>query len=228
MPSNSSLGDEEVPSSILLIRSNGSQDGSTELCLQEEVQLISLPSNRGFPIACNLGLTIASGDALLLLNNDTIVTTCWLDNMLRCLYSSAEIGIVGPMTNYASGKQQITEAFTSIDDMVSKMNTANPAKWEEVKRLVGFCYLFKREVLERVGMMDERFSPGHFEDDDYCYRARQAGYKLMISGDVFIYHHGSVSFQKEGEEKVKGLLLHNHQKFIEKWGVDPHSFLENQ
>jgi GT2 family glycosyltransferase len=91
-------------------------------------------------------LRIASGDALLLLNNDTIVTPGWLDNMLRSLYSAVDIGIVGPMTNYASGKQQIAEPFTDIDDMALRMNAPDDGKWLEVQRIAGFCLLFKREV----------------------------------------------------------------------------------
>lgn len=213
-----------VPYEIIVV-DNGSKDGSVPFCARERVKLVSLPINRGFPAACNLGLNIAVGDTLMLLNNDTMAAQNWLDNLLRSLYSSEDIGMVGPITNYASGKQQIREPFTNISDMAAKYNNPDPNKWQETARLVGICMLFKREMMDKIGLMDERFAPGHFEDDDYCYRARLAGYRLLIAGDAFIFHHGSVSFQKEGQEAVKGLLQRNHQKFMEKWGVDPHSFI---
>lgn len=213
-----------VPFEIIVV-DNGSQDGTLEYCYRERLKLVSIPMNRGFPAACNYGLHIATGNALMLLNNDTIVTPNWLDNLLRCLYSSEDIGMVGPVTNYASGKQQIQEPFTNIDDMVAKYNNVDTSLWQETERLVGICLLFKREMLDKVGFMDERFSPGHFEDDDLCYRARQAGYRLLITGDCFIFHHGSASFNKKGQEAVQGLLQINRQKFIDKWGVDPHSFI---
>jgi GT2 family glycosyltransferase len=209
-----------TPYEIIVI-DNGSKDGSLELCRQERVRLISLPSNYGYPASCNLGLHIAIGDALLLLSNDTMVTTCWLDNMLRCLYSAEDIGIVGPLSNYARGKQQMTEPFTDISEMALKMNVPDENKWLEVQRICGLCFLFKREVLERVGLLDDFFELGYFEDDDYCYRARIAGYRLFIAGDVFIYHHGDGG-DKESREAAAQQMVHlNHQQFIQKWGVDP-------
>lgn len=213
-----------VPYEIIVV-DNGSSDGTIEYCSNERIQMILLPFNRGFPGACNLGLRIAKGDALLLLNNDTIVTDNWLDNMLACLNSSEDVGLVGPVTNYASGKQMVQEPFTNIDDMAAKYNNPDPSKWQETSRLVGICLLFKREMLAKIGFLDERFAPGHYEDDDYCYRVRLAGYRLFIAGDCFIFHHGSASFNKEGEEAVKGLVQQNYQKFLDKWGVDPHTFI---
>ncbi|SEC70634.1 glycosyltransferase family 2 protein [Paenibacillus sp. GP183] len=214
----------EVPYEIIVV-DNGSTDGSIEYCCRHEIKFISLPTNRGFPWACNLGLSIASGEALMLLNNDTIVGWNWLPNLLRCLYSSDEIGIVGPVTNYASGKQQIQEPFTNVADMSAAMNVPSPEKWQDTLRLVGICLLFRRELMDKVGMLDERFSPGHFEDDDYCYRARLAGYRLCIAGDSFIFHHGSASFHKENKDSLQELIQVNHGKFMDKWGVDPHTYI---
>lgn len=205
----------------IIVVDNGSGDGTLDLCIQERVTLVSLPYNQGFPNACNMGLKIACGDVLLLLNNDVMVSQNWLSNMLDCLYSEDDIGVIGPTTNYASGKQQIDIPFTNVDEMASKLNQPNPKKWVKVERIVGLCFLFKREVMDRIGLLDEQFSPGHFEDDDYCYRAQLAGYKNMIVGDVFIYHHGSASFDKHDKEYIKKLIEINRQKFIDKWGVNP-------
>ncbi|MCZ8513582.1 glycosyltransferase family 2 protein [Paenibacillus filicis] len=214
----------QTPYEIIVV-DNGSKDGSLEHSLNQRVKLVSLPSNTGFPVACNYGLRIASGDALLLLNNDTLLTQGAMDNMLRCLYSSEDIGIVGPMTNYASGKQQISEPFTTVEDMAARMNVPDSGKWMQTERIVGLCFLFRRELMDRIGLLDERFSPGHYEDDDYCFRARLAGFRLMLVGDAFIYHHGSASFKKEDRNWFEGLSVTNHQKFIEKWGVDPQQFI---
>ena len=73
------------------------------------------------------------------------------------------------------------------------------AQWRQTERLVGFCLAMKREVPDRIGLLDERFTPGHYEDDDYCYRARIAGFRLMIAGEASVYHQGSKSFGSEGE-----------------------------
>jgi GT2 family glycosyltransferase len=80
--------------------------------------------------------------------------------------------------------------------------------------------------MNRIGYLDEQFSPGHYEDDDYCYRARLAGYQMKIAGDVRVHHHCSMSFQKQSSEQIYNLINTNHHKFIEKWGIDSHQFIE--
>ncbi|MGW8823316.1 glycosyltransferase family 2 protein [Paenibacillus lautus] len=205
----------------IIVVDNGSSDGTVDICRQEGITFISLANNIGFPAACNKGLKIATGDTLLLLNNDVIVTRNWLQNMLNCLNSETKIGIVGPLTNYASGKQQIDMPYTSLEEMSNQLNEPDASKWLQVDRIVGLCFLFKRELMDRIGLLDERYSPGHFEDDDYCYRARNAGYTFRIAGDVFVFHHGSASFAKQDMSQVRHLIDTNKQKFMDKWGVDP-------
>jgi GT2 family glycosyltransferase len=211
----------EQPYEIIVV-DNGSSDGTVDFCRQEQISFISLPYNTGFPIACNKGLKLASGHTLLLLNNDVIVARNWLSNMLRCLYSRQDIGIVGPTTNFASGKQQVNMPYTNLDEMANRYNEPDSTKWLICDRIVGLCMLFKREVMDSIGLLDEQFSPGHYEDDDYCMRARNGGYQLIIAGDVFIFHHGSASFVQQDMSTVQKLIACNRQKFIDKWGVTPH------
>lgn len=212
----------------IIIVDNGSTDGTIEYCLKKPHTLVSFAENRGFPEACNYGLKAASGSELLLLNNDVVVSHRWLANMLDCLYSDKTVGIVGPRTNYASGLQQMELSYVDLADFQAQavtLNEPDPSKWMEVRRLVGLCFLFKRELMDRVGLLDERFSPGHYEDDDYCYRARLAGYRLFIAGDAVVHHHGSMSFRKQGQSNMDTLVETNYRKFVDKWGVDPKAFI---
>jgi GT2 family glycosyltransferase len=215
----------------LIVVDNASQDGTLEYCAEQGIYIVSLPYNRGFPAACNYGLRLARGDCLVLLNNDVIVSHHWLSNMLNCLESEPERGIVGPMTNYVSGLQQSDLEYRDLPEfhrLTESLNLPDPAKWRDVRRLVGFCFAFKRELMDKIGLLDEQFSPGHYEDDDYCYRARLAGYKLTIAGDVHVHHHGSASFKQYAPEQLRQLVEVNHQKFISKWGVDPHRMMDEK
>ncbi|UUZ84320.1 glycosyltransferase family 2 protein [Paenibacillus sp. P26] len=212
-----------VPYEIIVV-DNGSTDGTVNYCLQERIRLVSLPRNKGFPAACNLGLKIATGDASLLLNNDTVVTHNWLSNMLACLYSGERIGIVGPYTNYVIGMQKKEPAYTDLNqfhEMAAISNKPNPALWVPINRVIGLCLLFKREVMNKIGLLDERFTPGHYEDDDFSYRATLAGYQLMLAGDVTIHHHGAASFNKLERKQLSKWVLASRKKFIEKWNIEP-------
>jgi GT2 family glycosyltransferase len=212
----------------IIVVDNGSEDRTTKYCLREKIRLISLPKNKGFPAACNLGLKVATGDALLLLNNDVIVTHNWLSNMLSCLYSSDRIGIVGPYTNYASGRQLKDSGYTDLSqfhEIAAEANKRNPELWVPLNRLVGLCFLFKRELMNKIGLLDEQFTPGHYEDDDYCYRARLAGFELVLAGDVIVHHHGSTSFNKVDKKLLAKTVHRNHKKFVRKWKVDPLDFI---
>ncbi|MBO9606979.1 MAG: glycosyltransferase family 2 protein [Paenibacillaceae bacterium] len=212
----------------LIVVDNGSSDGTAAWCREQRITLVSLPDNRGFPIACNMGLRIATGDVLLLLNNDVVVGPRWLDNMLLALASRSDVGMVGPMTNYVFGRQKRDadyETMVQFRQVAETFNRSDPGRWQPTKRLVGFCLALKREVAGRIGYMDEQFSPGHYEDDDYCYRARLAGYRLLIAGDTLVHHHGSSSFRKQSPERIAQLVDGNWRKFKAKWGVDPRQYI---
>ncbi|MCK8490132.1 glycosyltransferase family 2 protein [Paenibacillus sp. MBLB2552] len=217
----------DTPYEIIVV-DNGSEDDTASFCLKERLILVALPRNEGFPVAVNRGLSVASGDQLLILNNDVTVSPRWLSNQLQALHSAADVGLVGPVTNYASGRQQVVIDWAEGEDFAQaaeRYNHSDPSKWQDVQRLVGMCLMFKREVLERAGFFDEGYSPGHYEDDDFCYRARQLGYRLLICGDTLVYHEGSSSFRAQHPEGWNELLERNRLRFIEKWGVDPWQFI---
>jgi GT2 family glycosyltransferase/Tfp pilus assembly protein PilF len=214
----------------IVIVDNQSTDGTVDwLKKQKDLKLILNDKNLGFPKGCNQGIEIADkNNDILLLNNDTIVTPNWLINLQKCLYSEKTIGAVGAMTNSCSNNQAIPVKYNSIQEMIDfakTNNISNASQWEERLRLVGFCMLIRNEVVKNVGVLDEIFTPGNFEDDDYSFRIRKAGYKLMLCKDSFIHHYGSASFGKEAN-KYNDLLIINREKFMKKWGVDPYNITE--
>ncbi|MFC4810923.1 glycosyltransferase family 2 protein [Paenibacillus sp. GCM10023250] len=219
-----------VPYEIIVV-DNASSDG-TGAYLQSAgagggVRFRVLERNRGFAGAVNVGLMMARGSNLLLLNNDTIVTDRWLDNLLACLHSDPAVGMVGPVTNYISGDQRIEVPYRDergIAPFARRYNVSDPAKWQPTDRLTGFCLLFRRELFERTGYLDEGFEIGNFEDDDYNIRARLQGYRLLTARDTFIHHFGSVSMKALGS-KLQEVNDHNRDVYTAKWS-NPHELIQ--
>lgn len=208
----------------IIVVDNASSDETVQwLNEQDDIKKILNSKNQGFPKGCNQGIEVSTGDNVLLLNNDVIVTPNWLKNLTTALYSGEQIGAVGAITNSCSNNQAIQVNYKDYDELIAfakRVNVSDPIRWKERIRLIGFCMLIKRNVVDKIGLLDERFTPGNFEDDDYSYRIRQAGYKLLLCKDSFIHHYGSTSFSKD-IEKYNKLLNTNKQKFKDKWGFDP-------
>jgi GT2 family glycosyltransferase/MoaA/NifB/PqqE/SkfB family radical SAM enzyme len=195
-------------------------------------KLIENPKNLGFAKGCNQGMKASSGEYIVLLNNDVIVTGNWLSGLLEGLAEHPEVGIVGPMTNNISGPQKIPDVgYDSLDGIEKyahsfrEKNRNRRIRW---RRIVGFCMLFRHELVNEIGGLDESFGSGNFEDDDYCLRVELAGYKNFIVGDVFIHHFGSVTFV--GNKIDYGTSITGNRKiFDQKWGgIDINSPLGGQ
>lgn len=217
----------DLPYEIIVV-DNGSTDGTVAYLrrMSGHLRYCLLPENRGFAGATNVGLMMAKGTTVMLLNNDTVVTPRWLSNLMTCLLSHEKIGMVGPVTNYIYGPQQIPVTYRTLRGMqrfAAAFNRSDATKWSEAEMLIGYCILMRREVMLAVGYLDEGFKIGNFEDDDYNLRARLLGWQLRIAGDTFIHHYGSVSMKKLGKKMLQ-VNARNEQFFKEKWG-DKHTVL---
>lgn len=215
----------------LIIVDNNSTDGTVAyLKAQADIKVILNEKNYGFAKGCNQGFEISSGENILFLNNDTVVTENWLGNMLKLLYRDEKIGLVGPVTNCISGPQQIPVTYKDLsflDDFSEKNCKWQARCFKRVMRLVGFCLLVKRKVLEEIGVFDQRFDLGNYEDDDLCLRAVKKGWHLCIALDSYIHHIGSVTFYNCEDTKYRNLLAENSKIAREKWGFDLVGYLLN-
>ena len=186
------------------------------------------PSNLGFAAGNNVGLKAATGEIRVVLNNDTYVTKGWIRDLIRPLLADPRVGMTGPLSNMIGNEQKIVISYSDMQEMAasSAAFTARRRRCTfETENLAFFCVAIRREVIETVGYLDESFSVGFFEDDDYCRRARQAGYRLLICDDVFVHHHLSASFDKLAAGEKAELMQRNRKIFEAKWGPwTPHRY----
>lgn len=174
----------------IIVIDNGSSDGTVAyLEMNTDLTVVINKENLGFARGCNQGIELSKGDNILFLNNDTIVTEHWLENLMRVLYENERVGMVGPVTNRSSGHQCIPVSYSDIsglDEFARLHCQENAGCYMEVRRLIGFCLLVKRKVLDEIGVFDERFGLDNYEDDDLCLRVLRAGYSLRVIYDSFI------------------------------------------
>lgn len=217
-----------VPFEVIVV-DNGSTDGSVERLrhLQERqswLHLVENEVNRGFAAGMNRGLRKAAGEYFVLLNNDTLPSFRWLDNPLQLFKLKQHAGIVGPVSNRVIRQQKVKTTLRSVREVhrfCRNHNHLNPAKWRRTLLLSGFCLIFPRKLVDDIGLLDEHFGAGTYEDDDYCKRAQKAGYTCWVAGDTYVHHFGNRSFKQRGKSEFRKILRQNRQYYMYKWGKKP-------
>lgn len=187
-------------------------------------------SNLGFAKAVNQGLAAASGDYIAVVNSDVAFFDGGLQGLAACLDSDPLAGAVGPLTNRTVGVQRVVlepaleKSADSLKTFAQAMRLKFPGDSFEVHRLVGFCFMLRREAYLSVGRLDERFVTGCYEDIDYSLRLRQAGWKLKVAKDVFVWHRHHASFS--GHEHFHSCAVKNREVFVDKWCRKALEFLD--
>jgi GT2 family glycosyltransferase len=216
----------------VIVVDNGSRHGTEEylrsLARRDgRVRPVFNEENLGFAAANNQGLALATGNTIVLLNNDTIVSHGWVRRLRRHL-GNPEIGLVGAVTNRAGNEAQIEIPYRTYGDMVTfarGMAVWHAGETRDIRTATMFCVAMRRDVWQEIGRLDERFELGMFEDDDYSVRIRAAGYRVVCAEDCFVHHFGQATIGKLASTGEYGRLFHaNRRRFEEKWGLvwEPH------
>lgn len=213
----------------IIVVDNGSSDGTVEfLDGEKHINKIYNKNNLGFPKANNQGFEIAKGNYICILNNDVILTPYCFDNLIY--YLSDGFDIIGPRTNFITGRQKYiignykNENELNIQSEIVYQKFKNkclPVNW-----IIGFCMLIKRSVIDDIGLFDEDYGLGNWEDIDFCTRAKYKGYKIGIAEDVYVHHFGFTTWNSHKELNYHKIITENRNKFKEKWGCFPEQEIE--
>ena len=207
-----------------------SEVGSSWRYIEEE-------KNHGFAGGNNIGISEFLADEeishICLLNSDVIVTDHWLDRLL-----ATKTDIVSAVTNKADSEQCIPvdyvaeidecldEKTEKIRDGVYRRISEFAERWHNAWEgslievdVTFFCVLLSVPACRDIGLLDEAFFPGGFEDDDYCLRARKAGHHIYLARDVYIHHWGSASFGQLQYEYFSERSKRNKEYLENKHGI---------
>ncbi|HIE4032816.1 TPA: glycosyltransferase [Pseudomonas aeruginosa] len=230
---DSVLERSDYPNLEVIVVDNASSDG-TSAYLEDfarrhpDVRVVLNRENLGFAAGNNVGLSIATGDYLVVLNNDTVVTQGWVMTLLRHFQNDPSLGIVGPVTNNIGNEARIETRYQSMEEMPGealRYTLANMGNTYPIRTAAFFCVMFPRSVYELCGPICEDYGRGFFEDDDYCRRVESIGKRVVCADDVFIHHHLSASFNKLKDSERQELFRKNKEIYEKKWGPwVPHSY----
>lgn len=204
----------------LILVDDGSRDDTKQyleaFAAAQGATLLRSDTAGGYTRAANRGLRTSSAPWTILLNSDTIVPFGWIDELLKIGESDEKIGIVGPSSNTASwqsapllfnedGDWADNPLLPNVDvqDMQRLVSSVAPPQGIDLPFLNGFAFMIRRPLIDDIGIFDEEtFGAGYGEENDYCIRARRAGWKLIFAPNAYVFHAQSKSYSTEKRLKL--------------------------
>jgi len=193
----------------VIVVDNGSKRNDAQV-LQEKfgdyIHLIRNDKNYGYTGGNNIAIRYVlknySPDYFLILNNDTVVAPDFLGQMIKVAENDASIGIAGPKVYYYGSSNRIQSAGARINMKTSQnsligieqVDTGQYDLQQQVDYVSGCCLLIKKELIQKVGLFDESYFC-YWDETDYCFRVRQAGYKIVYAPHAKIWHKKSITLQ---------------------------------
>ena len=208
---------------IILLDNHSEKKFMPEIISTLRVKYIENQENLGFAQATNQGLKISNSEYILLLNSDVLIEPDTVSKLIEFLEHEARAGVVGPKMIYPDGRPQISCGYfpnllrefirLSILYKIIPYSTFAKETWlnrqlfqtgGEVDWLSGGCMLIKRQLVNQIGQLDEHYFFG-VEDIDFCYSAKQAGFKVFYHPQARVIHHHGLS--SGGPRTIKKLEM---------------------
>lgn len=163
--------------------------------------LIRNSVNLGFVKAVNQGIVASEAPYICILNNDAYVDSGWLLHLVETMESGpGNIGLLNPTSN-VFGKDRAD---------------GSRGQWQELGSCKGFCMLLKRDLVRKIGLFDEAYGMGYFEEKDFSRRAIEAGFILGRAKSSYVFHKDRLSFDRiEARDEI---FKRNENIYNRKWG----------
>lgn len=168
--------------------------------------------NLGYAGGMNRGIQKSNGDYVVLMNNDIILLGNWLEELVKVIEGNGSIGVISGMAIYDDGTiQKMGEVETNpfiLRYKSLKKGEKDHGQYSEIVNVdvvSGSCWMVRKEVFDKIGLLDERFFI-EWDEVDFCYRARKAGYVTVVNPKSKIYHVGSASIN------LKSYLFNFHYR----------------
>ncbi|EIL98462.1 hypothetical protein UUA_11848 [Rhodanobacter thiooxydans LCS2] len=216
----------QVPFEVIVVDDASPDASAATLAQVVGLRLQRNAANLGFIGSCNAGAGAARGEFLLFLNNDTQVTSGWLDALLRCFAERADCGIAGSRLVYPDGRLQEAGGLVFADGSCWTTGRFEPRDMplfrcrREADYVSGASLLIRRDVFVRAGGFDARYAPAYYEDADLAFAVRRLGLRVYYEPASTVIHCEGIS---AGTDLSRGMKRHqrpNQAKFVDKWTAE--------
>jgi asparagine synthetase B (glutamine-hydrolysing)/GT2 family glycosyltransferase/glycosyltransferase involved in cell wall biosynthesis len=206
----------DYPHRIILVDDSDDRATHEELkrlaAATRHAELYRNESNLGFVGTSNRGFTLGRAEFICLINSDTIVTAGWLEKMIACAEHDPTVAIVNPLSNQSANLSVSMPPGFNINTMARRVEELSQNRYPDITTAVGFCMLVKRRYLDWLGGFDPIYGHGYCEESDLCMRYTEAGLRVVIAEDAFVYHKGCGSFRTWIERYTQ-----NRKTFDARW-----------
>ena len=222
----------------IIVVDNASQDGSDTMLKEKypQVKVIQNTENRGFGAANNQAMRIMNGRYALLLNSDTVLTENAVHELYAFMENHPEAAMsCGQLLNADGSKQNSIASFPTFITLLTNMpmleylfpkrypsKRYNYEKPIEVDSGIGACLLVRKKAIDDVGMFDERYF-FFFEETDWAYQMKSAGWKIFYVPTAFVYHLQGQSIGSDIRSRIE--FYRSRYQFFRKWKGRPYYIL---
>jgi GT2 family glycosyltransferase/glycosyltransferase involved in cell wall biosynthesis len=211
---------------VIVVDDASPDDSAITLAQVAGMKLLRNTTNLGFIGSCNVGAVAARGEFLLFLNNDTQVTSGWLDALLQCFTERTDCGIAGSRLVYPDGRLQEAGALVFADGSCWTTGRFEPRSApafryrHEADYVSGAALLIRTEVFQRIGGFDVRYAPAYYEDTDLAFAVRELGLRVYYEPASMVIHCEGISAGTSLDRGMKRYQSINQAKFVDKWTTE--------
>lgn len=214
-----------TPFEVVVVDDASVDDSADRVAQCSGIRLVRSAHNLGYVGACNSGANAARGSLLMFLNNDTEVRPGWLDALVELVNEDTEVGLAGAQLRYPDGRLQECGSVVWADgtgwNYGRNEQPDDPRYWpvRDVDYCSGAALLVRRDLFNKVGGFDRRFSPAYYEDADLAFAVRAAGFRTVVHPGSVVMHHEGATNGTDLESGVKRNQEVNRAVFVDKWSA---------
>ena len=208
---------------VIVVDDASPDDSLANLRAIDGIRVHARAANGGFIKACNDGASLAHGEALVFLNNDTVPQPGWLDALLDTFDAHPDAGLVGAKLLYPDGRLQEAGGVVFADGSgwnYGRFDDPGDCRYtylRDADYVSGAAIAIPRRLFERLGGFDTRYAPAYYEDTDLAFAVRAAGLRVLVQPASLVVHDEGTTSGTDTNTGPKAAQARNQAVFAAKW-----------